>query len=174
MATSTALRSKVLVGATASEQVVKEEAAGFDILHFATHGLLDDRAPMFSALLLAPGPGPAEDGLLEAREIADLRLHARLAVLSACETARGQIAVGEGVIGLSWAFLAAGVPTLVVSDWKTDSSATKELMIDFHRRLLAGAPVAEALRQAELALRRDPRYWHPYYWAPFVAVGQAW
>ena len=167
-------QSNVRVGPEDSEQLVKEEGAKFDVLHVATHGLLDDGAPMFSALVLAAGPESREDGLLEAGEIADLRLHARLAVLSACETARGKIAPGEGVIGLSWAFLAAGVPTLVVSDWKTDSAASGTLMVDFHRRLLAGAPVAEALRQAELALRRDPRYRHPYYWAPFVAIGQAW
>src|ERR1051326_3390444 len=75
-----------------------------------------------------------------------LDLHADIAVLSACETARGRVSAGEGIIGFTWAFFAAGCPSSVVSEWKVDSATTKTLMIEFHRRLLAAkeAPFAKA------------------------------
>jgi CHAT domain-containing protein len=165
-------RSEVRIGARASETAFKRDAPRFDVLHLATHGVVDDRAPMFSALALAAGgKDGGDDGLLEAREIAELQLTARLVVLSACDTARGRLEAGEGVIGLSWAFLASGVPALVVSGWKTDSAATERLMVGFHRGLLAGLSPAEALRRSEVALLHDARYAHPYYWAPFAVVG---
>jgi CHAT domain-containing protein len=74
------------------------------------------------------------------------------------------------MVGLSWAFLAAGVPTTVVSQWKVASASTAELMIDFHRRLRDGRKPPEALRAAMLELRRDPRWRHPFYWAPFAVI----
>jgi CHAT domain-containing protein len=104
--------SRVYVGADAREDVFKREAGRHRLLHLATHGLLDDANPLYSQLVLAaPRPGDAEDGLLEAREIMGLDLHADLAVLSACETGRGQVSGGEGLIGLSWSFFVAGCPT---------------------------------------------------------------
>jgi CHAT domain-containing protein len=163
--------ANVRTGKEAREAVFKEEAASYRILHLAAHSIVDDRAPMFSSIVLAASDAnPLEDGLLEAREVADLKLGADLAVLSACETARGAVTPGEGILGLSWAFLAAGVPTTVVSQWKVGSASTAGLMIDFHRGLQGGAPPAEALRAAMLALRRDPRWQHPFYWAPFVVI----
>ena len=90
--------------------------------------------------------------------------------------ARGWVGAGEGVIGMSWAFFVAGVPTIVASQWKVDSVSTTNLMIDFHRRLTARRPgaKADALRQASLGLLRSERYRHPYYWAGFVMVGDGW
>lgn len=126
---------------------------------------------MFSSLLLTASARDAnDDGVLEAREIAALRLDADLAVLSACETGKGDLHSG-GVIGLSWAFLAAGCPTTVVSQWKAQSAATAKLMIEFHRQLSRGASKPVALQRAQLVLRNDPRYRHPFYWAPFVVIG---
>ena len=172
-------RSKVFVGANAAEDRFKAQAGEFQILHLATHGLLNDTNPMYSHLLLSPGgPNGKEDGLLEAWEIMDLDLHADLAVLSACETARGRITSGEGVIGLTWAFFVAGVPTTVVSQWKVESTSTTELMLAFHRARKAAAEqgpspfrTAQALQRAELQLLRNPRYSHPFYWAGFVVMG---
>lgn len=158
----------------AREKLLKEQIADFDVVHLATHGLLDDQAPLFSALLLAAKPGDGEDGLLEVRELADLDLSGKLVVLSACETGRGRVRPGEGVVGMSWALMAAGSPAAVVSDWKADSAATSVLMIDLHRRLLAGDELAVALQQAQLSLRRQKGYSHPYYWAPFSVVGIGW
>jgi len=164
--------SRIYVGETAREATLKQEAPGFDILHIATHGVMYDKVPMFSSLLLTASPeDKEEDGVLEAREIATLALNADLAVLSACETGRANLR-GTGVIGLSWAFLAAGCPTTVVSQWKTHSAASAVLMVEFHRQLAAGRSKPEALRRAQLALRRDRRYRHPFYWAPFMVIGR--
>jgi CHAT domain-containing protein/Tfp pilus assembly protein PilF len=171
-----AAHSRVFIGSEAREGVAKTEAAKYKVLHFATHGLLDNRNPMFSFLTLAQKAGdPNEDGLLEAREIINMDLHAKLAVLSACQTARGWVGAGEGVIGMSWALFGAGVPTTVASQWNVDSASTTSLMIDFHRRLTRSKVTkAEALRQAELGLLRSERYRHPFYWAGFVMIGDGW
>jgi CHAT domain-containing protein len=134
---------------------------------------------MYSHLLLAQAGGEGEeDGLLEAWELMRLDLKADLAVLSACETARGRVGRGEGMIGLTWALFVAGVPRTVVSQWKVRSDSTAELMVEFHRRLQtrpAGAAtrggVAEALRGAALKVAGDRRYRHPFHWAGFVVVG---
>jgi CHAT domain-containing protein/Flp pilus assembly protein TadD len=172
-------RSRIYVGAAATEGRVKAEAGQHAILHLATHGILNDRSPMYSHLVLAQADEKdKEDGLLEAWEILNLDLKADLAVLSACETARGRVGAGEGMIGLTWALFVAGVPTTVVSQWKVRSDSTAELMIEFHRLLQArdakGAPRlsrAEALQQAALKLLNSSQYRHPFFWAGFVLVG---
>ena len=164
-------RSKVYIGIDAREDRFKSEAAKARILHFATHGMLNNASPMYSHLALAGG-GVNEDGLLEAWELMQLDFRADLAVLSACETARGRIGAGEGMIGLSWAMFMAGVPSIVVSQWKVDSAGTRDLMVNFHRGLISSKPAkTEALRQAALKLMKNPETSHPFYWAGFVLVG---
>jgi CHAT domain-containing protein len=163
-------QSDVYLHDAATETMLKASAGHHRVIHLATHGIADSRWPMFSALVLAPTE--QDDGLLEAREVAGMKLDADLVVLSACNTAGGLIRSGEGVIGLSWAFLLAGCPTTVVSQWSAESKATSQLMIEFHRRLLGGVTVPEALRQAQLSVMRDNRYRHPFYWAAFVVIGQ--
>jgi len=171
-------RSKIYVGNEAREDLLKTEAGRASILHFTTHGTLNNAAPMYSNLTLAEG-GPNEDGLLEAWELMQLDLRAELAVLSACETARGRIGVGEGMIGFSWAMFIAGVPSLVVSQWKVESAGTRDLMVNFHRALIvpSGSKTkpgkTDALRQAALKLMRNPATSHPFYWAGFVLIGDA-
>ena len=167
-----AARSKVYVGAEAREDRVRSEAGRASILHFTTHATLNNAAPMYSYLTLAEG-GPNDDGLLEAWELMQLDLKADLAVLSACETARGRIGAGEGVIGFSWAMFIAGVPATVVSQWKVESASTRDLMVNFHRALISpNKPTkTDALRQAALKLMRNPETSHPFYWAGFVLVG---
>lgn len=166
-----AKRSRVYTGDAARESTFKAEAAHYRVLHLAMHAILNGSAPMYSGLIMNGGGDSREDGVLEAREILGMSLSADVAVLSACETARGTIGVGEGVVGMSWAFLAAGCPTTVVSEWRAESSATEMLMIEFHRRLVKGESKAEALRGAALALMRIPRYAHCFYWADFIVVG---
>ena len=170
-------RSKVYIGADAREDRIKAEAAQARVLHFATHGILNNASPMYSHLALARGD-TNEDGLLEAWELMQLNLKADLAVLSACETARGRFGAGEGVIGLSWAMFIAGVPSIVVSQWKVESASARDLMISFHRQALASpaaakskATKAAALRQAALKMMKNPETRHPFYWAGFVLVG---
>ncbi len=173
-----ASRSKVYIGAEAREDRVKTEAGRAGILHFTTHGTLNNASPMYSYLTLAEG-GPNDDGLLEAWELMQLDLKAELAVLSACETARGRIGAGEGVIGFSWAMFIAGVPSIVVSQWKVESAGTRDLMVNFHRGIISPAEPkqtkttkSDALRQAALKLMRNPETSHPFYWAGFVLVGE--
>lgn len=172
-------QSRVYTGAEAREERAKTEAGKYRIIHFATHGILNDASPMYSYLVLSKAENEAaEDGLLEAWEIMGMNLRADLVVLSACDTARGRIGAGEGVLGLSWAFFVAGAPTTLVSQWKVESASTAQLMLEFHRsfqsKLKTQKPKpseAEALRQAVLKLREDERYRHPFYWAGFVVVG---
>ncbi|HYR85186.1 MAG TPA: CHAT domain-containing protein [Terriglobia bacterium] len=166
-----AAHSKVYVGAEASEDRAKAEAGQASVLHFATHATLDNAAPMYSHLSLAQGD-KNEDGVLEAWELMQLDLKAELAVLSACETARGRFGAGEGMIGLTWALFVAGVPTTVVSQWQVEAAGTRDLMVSFHRALNARHEArTEALRQAALKLMRNPETSHPFYWAGFVLVG---
>jgi len=97
-----------------------------------------------------------------------------MVILSACETARGKISRGEGMIGMTWAAFIAGTPTTVASQWKVESRSTTELMLEFHRHLLKGkVSKAEAMRQAALKLKRTKEFAHPSYWAGFVVLGDA-
>ena len=171
-----ASRSKVYVGPDAREDRVKNEAGQAAIIHFATHGILNDASPMYSHLALAQGD-TNEDGLLEAWELMRLDLKADLVVLSACETARGRFGAGEGIIGLTWALFVAGAPSAVVSQWKVESASARDLMLGFHHQLRAPASAkakmtkAEALRRAALKMMKNPETRHPFYWAGFVLVG---
>ncbi|HEX8150671.1 MAG TPA: CHAT domain-containing protein [Pyrinomonadaceae bacterium] len=168
-------RSRVYVREEAREERIKAEVGDYRVLHFATHGVLDDRNPMYSHVVLSQAEaGGTEDGLLHAWEVMKLNLKADLVVLSGCQTARGRVGAGEGVIGMEWALFVAGSPTAVLSLWKVESSSTAELMVRFHRNLTmrgAGRRKAEALRAASLELLKDERFRHPFYWAGFVMTG---
>jgi len=127
---------------------------------------------MVSHIVLAgPAKGSGEDGWVEAGEVRSMQLKAGLVVLSGCETARGHFENGEGAVGLSWAFLAAGARAAVASQWRVESASTSDLMVAFHRGLLAGSSGAEALRHASLRLLGTEQYHHPFYWAGFVLLG---
>lgn len=149
----------------------------YRVLHFATHGVLDNRNPLYSCIVLAPSSGSIEDGFLEAWELMEMDLKAELAVLSACDTGRGRVGDGEGLIGMTWALFVAGVPTTIASQWEVPSESTTRLMVSFHKNLVSSAlgkrnSTAEAWRRAALGMMNDPRYrMKPYYWAGFVAVG---
>jgi CHAT domain-containing protein/tetratricopeptide (TPR) repeat protein len=115
-------------------------------------------------------PPEAEDGLLTAEDVAGLDLlDTELVVLSACDTGLGEVRIGEGVFGLRRAFVVAGARTLVMSLWKVPDEQTRELMIDFYHRVLAGQGVADALREAQLAMRE--KHPDPYYWGAFICQG---
>jgi CHAT domain-containing protein/Tfp pilus assembly protein PilF len=163
---------RVYVSERASEDVFKAEAPGSAVLHLATHGLLDDQRPLHSHLVLATtADARGEDGLLEAWEIAEMDLDADLVVLSSCHSASGRLGAGEGMIGLVWAFLAAGGRAVVAGLWELDSAATRELMIAFHRQLVGGASKADALRSAAREVRARTPFEHPFYWAGFQLLG---
>jgi CHAT domain-containing protein len=112
-----------------------------------------------------------ESALVTALELAGLDLWGtQLVVLSACDTGRGDVKLGQGVYGLRRAFLVAGAETVVMSLWKVNDVATRELMEAYYSRLLAGQGRARALQEAMRQLRRTRP--HPHYWAPFIAMGQ--
>jgi CHAT domain-containing protein len=163
--------SGVYVEGAATEARFKSEDLGrFDIIHFATHGLVTPAAPARSALVLRPGE-EGEDGFLQAREIARTRLDARLVVLSACRTALGRPTPSEGVQSLARAFLGAGASTVVCSLWDVDDAETTRLMEVFYGKLGEGMPTAAALRQAKLTLLRSGRRVAPATWASFILIG---
>jgi CHAT domain-containing protein/Tfp pilus assembly protein PilF len=169
--------SKVFIGREASEKTFRALAPTYSTIHLATHGVIDNRQPLYSHLLLTKTDGdPENDGLLEAREIMNMNLRADLAILSACETANGRISPGEGVMGMSWAFFVAGTRSMLVSQWKVNSDSTSRLMVDFYKNLMSNKDSpnnskASALRHAALTMMSDHRYRHPFYWAGFVVVG---
>lgn len=162
-------------GAAASKALVQSgELSQFRTLHFAVHGRLDTTQPELSGLVLAQRDAAGEpcDGDLRAHEISRLDLPADLVVLSACETARGAKIRGEGLVGLPHAFLEAGATRVVVSLWQVRDLATAELMRRFYQALWSEhLPPAEALRQAQLSMSRDPDWNRPRDWAGFVVVG---
>ncbi len=167
----------VATGLDASRALVESGSlADFRILHFATHGLYSEDFPELSALALSAfdGAGRPVDGLLRAYQVVGLDLRADLVVLSACKTALGggDAAGGAGQRGLTEAFLRAGAPRVLVSLWDVDDRATGELMRRFYRGLLGGRLTpAQALRRAQLSLRRERRWRAPFYWAGFVLEG---
>ncbi len=160
-------RSLVLTGAAASESAVKGAVGGRRILHFATHGLVSPVRPVASSLVLGEGNG--EDGYLRVDEIFGLELDADLVVLSGCSTGLGRL-TGDGIFGLTRAFIYAGTPSVVVSNWDVSDDATAVLMDRFYAQLARGASKAHALAAAQRATRRQ--FSHPALWAAFVLAGE--
>ena len=152
----------------ASEAFLKRaDLARFDIIHFATHALVDEARMDRTALALAPGDG--EDGFVTPSELAGLRLAARLVVLSACETAGGKLVQGEGVAGLTAPLFAAGARAVVATRWRIGDESTRRMVDDFYAALAGGQPVGAALRSAKLAAIR--RHAPASEWAAFTVVG---
>ncbi|TET52663.1 MAG: CHAT domain-containing protein, partial [Anaerolineales bacterium] len=180
--------ARLLVGKLASESAVKKLAAP-RLLHLATHGFfLPDRGdpaahrlasienPLLRSGLALAGANRRqagdEDGLLTALEAAQLDLWGnRLVVLSACETGLGEASVGEGVYGLRRALVIAGARSLLMSLWRVDDEATRDLMDAFYRRLRSGKGLSEALRQSQLEMIENENRAHPFFWAAFILSG---
>lgn len=174
----------LFLGAAASEENVKlkDRLSQYRLVHFSTHGYVNEARPRLSGLLLSSPPtdraGQSEDGLLSAYEIFNLKLNAELVVLSACETGLGKEVRGEGLMSLMRAFMYAGTPSVMVSLWQVDDESAADLMIRFYRYWQQGVKQgkatvkvgkAEALRRAQLDAIAQGDF--PYYWAPFVLVG---
>ena len=143
-------------------------------VHLACHGLVDPERPMRSALALAPDA--EHDGMLTYSEVFRLSVPADLAVLSACETGKGKIVKGEGIVGLTRAFMYAGAPRVLCSLWKVDDEATQALMIRFYelwnpKEGKKGLGAAAALRQAQAFIKGHDKWKHPYYWAAWQLWG---
>ena len=167
-----------LIDGDATESRFRRAIEQADVIHIASHYIVNAWSPIHSRLLLAPdrtGPNESQtsDGVLEASEISSLPLgRARLVVLSACQSGLERFYEGEGPIGMSRAFIAAGVPVVVGSLWPIEEEASADLMIEFHRNRKAnGRSTVDALRDAERKMMENPRRRHPYYWAAFVTIG---
>lgn len=174
-------KSTIEVGAQATKAAYKNLAPKNSVIHLATHGLISEDRPMESALVLAPEGG--DDGLLTVKDILSMPpLKAKLVVLSACQTGRGKI-TGDGVVGLSRAFIIAGAPSVVVSQWNVDDVMTEYQMNEFYKSFLGGKSKVAALREAQVktiafmdkllapssgkaATRPNPRLW-----AAFQLIG---
>jgi CHAT domain-containing protein len=164
---------QIYLGSAATEAVVKQEnLTAYRIIHFATHAIMDERTPARSGVVLSLVNAGTEDGVLRMPEIFNLEMNADLVVLSACQTGLGKLVRGEGMIGLTRAFLYAGSRRVVVSLWAVNDLATADFMKSFYEHMEPASPAA-ALRAAKLAMLHSasPAYRHPYYWAPFVLTG---
>jgi CHAT domain-containing protein/tetratricopeptide (TPR) repeat protein len=155
--------AEVLSDGRATTDAMREKAPGCGILHLACHGMFRGDNPMFSSLKL-------HDGWLTAADVLGLDLRGALVTLSACESARNRVLAGDELLGLARGFLGAGAATLVASLWLVQDETTSWMMERWYALMRDGAGRSTALREAQLALKA--RYTHPYYWAPFVLIGQ--
>ncbi|MBD2069519.1 tetratricopeptide repeat protein [Leptolyngbya sp. FACHB-671] len=168
------LNTEAITGAAATETAITQQMPNAQIIHLATHGLLEYGIPSESGVLDVPGaialtPSANDDGLLTSAEILEMDLQAELVVLSACDTGQGQI-TGDGVVGLSRALISAGVPSVIVSLWAVPDAPTAELMTEFYHRLETNPDKAQALRQAMLiTMQQHP---DPKDWAAFTLIGE--
>jgi len=173
----------------ANEKFVKsKELQNYKIIHFATHGFVNEAKPELSGILFAQdtvsilseidkllGNKPQNEGILFQSEIYNLKFNSELIVLSACETGLGKITKGEGVIGLTRALLYAGTKNIIVSLWQVSDNSTKELMINFYKNLLSDkkqVKFAKHLSDAKRKMIEEKKYAHPYFWSPFILIGE--
>ena len=166
---------KALDFSASRDTVFDAELDQYRIVHFATHGLLNSRHPELSGIVLSlvDKDGRARDGFLRTHDIYNLKLRADLVVLSACRTALGNEVRGEGLLGLTRGFMYSGTPRVVASLWDVRDEATSKLMTHFYQQMLReGLRPAAALRAAQLALLKDPRWEAPYFWAGFTLQGE--
>lgn len=168
---------KVYSNSEATKSNFIKEAPGQQIIHLATHGFVDLSFDAFSGLVLATNNDSTDDGLLMGYEIADMSLNCDLVTLSACETGRGKVIAGEGVLGLPRLFLKAGAKTVLMTMWKVDDHFTSELMPKFYDYFLnQGESKSDALRLAKRDLikteNRTINYKHPFFWASFCLFGE--
>ncbi|MDQ3802313.1 MAG: CHAT domain-containing tetratricopeptide repeat protein [Acidobacteriota bacterium] len=159
----------------AKERVVNDGLRDYRIIHFATHGLLNNASPELSGVVLSliNERGESREGFLRLHNIYNMELSADLVVISACRTGLGRNVRGEGVVGLASGFMYAGAKSVVASLWKVDDDATAELMSHFYTAMLRdGLPPAAALRTAKREMWKQERWRAPFYWAAFTLQGE--
>jgi len=151
------------------------ELAKYHIVHFATHGILDNKHPELSGLVLSlvNKEGRPQDGFLKLQDIYNMRLPVDLVVLSGCETGLGEQVNGEGLLSLTRGFMYAGASRVVASLWNVSDIATARLMADFYKAMERdGIPPAAALRVAQIKMWKQKQWSSPYYWAAFQIQGE--
>jgi CHAT domain-containing protein len=142
----------------------------YKIIHFAVHGIVDDKKWYRSALILWPEKNIVEDGFLQPKDLFNIKLNSDLVVLSACQTRHGKLEKGEGILGLARSFCFSGSKSILSSLWKIDDKQTAQFMKYFYGFLLEGKPKDSALRLAKIEMLKS-KYNHPYFWAAFVLIG---
>ncbi|MCK4464940.1 MAG: tetratricopeptide repeat protein, partial [Bacteroidales bacterium] len=167
-------KGRVLTGENATESAFKSLSSEYDILHLAMHTLIDDENPLYSKLAFTFIPGDTlEDGFLNAIEIYNLSLKARLTVLSSCSSGFGKFQKGEGVMSLARSFMYAGCPSVVMTLWEVEDNSGAEIMSKFYFYLKKGYSKDKALRKAKLKFfkKKGMLKSHPYFWAPYISIG---
>ena len=163
-----------LVGQRISKSQLMRVCRKKDIIHFSCHGYFNNTRPLESGIWLAPeihrGHVTSEE-ILTVSDIFDLRLQANLVTISACETAISQHNPGDELIGLIRACFYAGCPSLVASLWRVDAQSTKNLMVEFYRNVFKPMNKVDALQKAQIKIMETQGFQHPYYWAPFILLG---
>lgn len=161
------------LAAAASEGEFKLQAASYDIIHIASHALVNDQNPLYSHINFTPGADSLEDGVLELAELFNLRLQAEMVVLSACETGLGKLQQGEGIVSLARGMSYAGANSVLTTLWQVNDASTADLMERFYANLDQGESKDAALRNAKIAYlsESDQLSAHPFYWAAFVPIG---
>lgn len=164
---------KLIKDENATESRFKAEAGEYDILHLATHGLLNTSAPLQSNLLFARDKYSGDDGFLYTYEIYNLKLKAQLVILSACNTGSGRIYGGEGVISLARGFLSSGSRSVMMTLWSVNDKASSQLVSDFYSGLSQKRTITGSLQQAKINYLKnaDQMHAHPYFWAGLVLYG---
>jgi CHAT domain-containing protein len=157
----------------ASEKAWKKNASKYGILHFAMHGLIDEKEPEYSSLVFAEDGNKEEDNFLYAYEIKQTKLNASMVVLSACETGAGKYQRGEGVLSLGRGFMYAGVPSVVMTLWKLNDQSASEVIGNFYKNLAQGQQKDKALQQAKIKYLETSNNIaaHPALWACFIQLG---
>jgi CHAT domain-containing protein len=151
------------------------ELAQYRIVHFATHGLINNEHPELSGIVLSlvDENGRQQNGFLRLYDLYNLKLSADLVVLSACQTALGKEIRGEGLVGLTRGFMYAGAPRVIASLWQIDDRASAEFMKRFYQGMLGQKlRPAAALRAAQVSMQNDKRWHSPHYWAAFTLQGE--
>ena len=167
-------KGKALFDKDASEANFKELAGDYRFIHLAMHTIIDDENPMFSKLVFTDTNGESgEDDMLNTHEIYNLRLNARLAVISSCNSGFGKLLKGEGIMSLARGFLYAGVPSIVMTFWEIEDKSGADIMKSFYSHLGKGKRTDEALRLARLEFieNSDMLRSHPYFWGGYVCIG---
>jgi CHAT domain-containing protein/tetratricopeptide (TPR) repeat protein len=163
----------VYLGKEAREEVIKKGPhKNYQIIHFACHGLLDEQQPIRSALVLSQDLKNEDDGFLQVRELYNLRLSSNLVILSACQTGKGAMEKGEGILGLPRIFFYSGARSVLSTLWPINDKSTASFMKKFYAYLAKGISKAQALRLAKQEMIHS-KYSHPYYWAGYVLNGES-
>ncbi len=167
-------RVKIFDSSTISEENLKSiNIEEYQYIHIASHGVHDESDPLYSGILLGNNPKSSEDGLLQAHEIYPYNLNADIVTLSSCFSGFGELDPNEGNMGIYRSFLIAGAKSVIISLWNVEDESTSILFSKFYEFMDQGKTKAESLRMAKMYLKNETRFSHPFYWAPFILMGES-